>query len=415
MVNVGLVGIGTIGSGVVKILEKNSGLIEKRTGVNIVLKKVCDLKTDSAEKLGVVDKLVNDYNELVGDKEIDVVVELIGGYEPARTVILSALQNGKHVVTANKAVIAKHGNELFDAAVKNKVNLCFEAAVGGCIPIIRTLQQSYVSENIKSIYGILNGTTNYILTKMKEGMSYEDALAKAQKLGFAEPDPSFDVQGLDAAQKLAILSSLAFNYKMKDDIYTEGIAELSKFDLEYADKLGYGVKLLAIAKKVDGEIELRVHPTMIPKKHELCSVVNEFNAIYVTGENISECMLYGKGAGELPTATVVVGDIVNIGCKNLPAFFSDVKIKDIESVKSRYYLRCRVLDEPGVLAKIAKTLGDNNISISGVQQKEIDKDTVPLIILTHEAVEKDVRKAIKDMDKLDVVKKNVVVIRIEDM
>lgn len=418
MVNIGLIGIGTIGSGVVKVIQKNSELIEKRTGVKLNLKVVCDLSLENAEKLGLESACVRDYRELIKDKEIDIIVELVGGYEPARTIILEAIKNKKHVVTANKAVIAKHGPELFEAAKENNVNICFEAAVGGCIPIIRTLQSSYAAENIKSIYGILNGTTNYILTRMREGMSYEDALKKAQELGFAEPDPSFDVKGMDAAQKLVILSSIAFNTKVADNIYTEGIEELSKFDLKYANELGYDVKLLAIAKKKNNEIELRVHPTMIPKKHELCSVVDEFNAIYINGESTTDSMLYGKGAGQLPTAAVIVGDIIDIakGNKtNMPAYFSDAKMKDMDSIESRYYLRCTVMDKPGVLAKIAKILGDNNISISGFQQKEVDKEIVPIIILTHEAVENNIKNALEKIDKLDVVKKNTIVIRIEDV
>ena len=417
MVNIGLIGLGTIGSGVVNILKNNSELIEKRTGTKINLKKICDIKPDLAKELNIQDILTSDHKEIINDKEIDIIIELIGGYEPARTIIEEALKNKKHVVTANKAVIAKHGNELFKTAKENNVSLLFEAAVGGCIPIIKTLKQSYISEKIKSIYGILNGTTNYILTKMSEGLKYEDALKDAKELGFAEPDPTFDVEGLDASQKLAILSSLAFNHEINDSIYTEGISKLSRLDIMYAHELGYQIKLLAIAKKLNGEIELRVHPTMIPKSHELCSVINEFNAIYVNGENITDSMLYGKGAGKLPTATVVMGDIIDIANNNKTPHNSldDVNIKDIDTIESRYYLRLKVIEKPGVLAAISKILGDNNISISGVQQKEIEKDIVTIIILTRKAVEKDIKKSTGEINKLDIVKDNPIIIRIEDM
>ena len=416
-VSVGLVGIGTIGSGVVKILNKNSDLIEKRTGIKINLKRVCDVKLENAKKLGLKEEqLTKNYEDLLNDKDISIIIELIGGYNPAKDIIIKALKNKKNVVTANKAVIAKYGNEIFEEARKNNVQIAFEAAVGGCIPIIKALQESYIAENIKEIYGILNGTTNFILTRMEEGMSYAEALKKAQELGFAEADPSFDVEGKDSAQKLVILASLAFNAKINDDIFTWGITKINKNDLEYADALGYKIKLLAIAKHENGEIELRVHPTMIPKQHELANVKNELNAIYLVGENITKGMLYGKGAGQLPTATVVLGDVIDIAKgKQANFYFKDVRIKDINKIKSRYYLRYHVAEKPGVLARIAKVLGDTNISIAAVQQKEVNKDVVPVIMTTHVAAEEDMMKAVKEINKLDVVKENTVVIRIDDM
>lgn len=415
-VNIGLIGIGTIGSGVVKIL-KNKDLIEKRTGVKINLKKVCDVNLKPAKALGLKDEqLTKNYDDLINDKEIDVVIELIGGYSPAKEIIIKALKAGKNVVTANKAVIAKYGQEIFEEAKKNDVDVAFEAAVGGCIPIIKVIRESYAADKITDIYGILNGTTNYILTRMKEGTSYEEALKKAQKLGFAEANPEFDVEGKDAAQKLVILASLAFNARIKDDIFTWGITKISKGDLEYAKDLGYEIKLLAIAKNEDGEIELRVHPTMIPREHELASVKDELNAVYVVGENITKGMLYGKGAGQLPTATVVLGDVIDIGRGNRNRFyFENAKTKDINKIKSKYYLRYNVIDVPGVLAKITKILGDNKISIAAVEQKAIDKDIVPVIMTTHEAVEENLMKAVKEINKLDVVKEKTVVIRIEDI
>lgn len=416
-VNVGLIGIGTIGSGVVKILKQNTDLIEKRTGIKLSLKKVCDLNLDNAKQLGLKDEqLTKNYEDLINDKDISIIIELIGGYNPAKDIILKALKNKKHVVTANKALIAKYGNEIFKEAEKNNVNVAFEASVGGCIPIIKALKESYVAEKINSIYGILNGTTNYVLTRMEEGMTYNEALKKAQELGFAEADPSFDVEGKDAAQKLVILSALAFNAKINNDIPAWGITKINKNDLKYADDLGYKIKLLAIAKKDNDEIESRVHPTMIPKQHELAAVKNELNAIYLIGENTTKSMLYGKGAGQLPTATVVLGDVIDIAKGKKDNFYlKDVKIKDINKISSRYYLRYTVIDKPGVLARIARILGNNNISIAAVEQKEINKEVVPLIMTTHKAVEENMMKAISEINKLDVVKEETVVIRIENI
>ncbi|MBW2989283.1 homoserine dehydrogenase [Candidatus Woesearchaeota archaeon] len=417
-INVGLIGTGTIGSGVVSIISKNRGLIEKRTGIRINIKKVCDLNLKEAERLGLKkEQLTKDHKEVTGDRDIDVVVELIGGYNPAKDIILKALKNKKHVVTANKAVLARHGNEIFKEAKDNGVNIAFEAAVGGCIPIIKTIRESYAADSIRQIYGILNGTTNYILTRMEEGISYSEALKQAQDLGFAEADPSFDVEGKDAAQKLAILSSLAFNAKVKDEVPTWGITRIDKSDILYASQLGYKIKLLAIAKHENKEIEMRVHPTMVPKGHELANVNNELNAVYIIGENTTKSMLYGKGAGRLPTATVIVGDIISIakGAGKDEFYLENIKTKDINTIRSRYYLRHNIVDKPGVLAKVSKILGDNNISIAGVQQKEVNKDIVPVIVITHEALEKDVMKAVGEINKLDSVREDCGVIRIEDI
>lgn len=416
-INIGLIGIGTIGSGVIKILNKNKELIEKRTGIKLNLKKVCDIKLENAKQLGLKEEqLTKNYQDIINDKDIEIVIELIGGYNPAKEIIIKALKNKKHVVTANKAVIARYGNEIFEEAKNNNVSVSFEGAVGGCIPIIKAIRESYVAENIKEIYGILNGTTNYILTKMEEGMGYSEALKKAQEWGFAEADPSFDVEGKDAAQKLVILASLSFNAKINDNIFTWGITKINKNDLKYADDLGYKIKLLAIAKYENDEIELRIHPTMIPNQHELANVKNELNAIYLIGENTTKSMLYGKGAGQLPTATVVLGDVIDIAKEKKDNFyFRDIKMKDINKINSRYYLRYNVTDKPGVLAKITKILGDNNISIAAVEQKEINKEIVPVIMTTHKAVEEDLMRAVKEIDKLDVVKEETVVIRIEDI
>ncbi len=419
-INIGLIGIGTIGSGVVKILNQDGDLIEKRTGIKINLKKVCDLNFKNAKKLGLKkQQFTKNYKDLINAKGIDIILELIGGYEPAREIIITALKNKKNVVTANKAVIAKYGTVIFELAKNNNVSIGFEAAVAGCIPIIKTITESYTSERIEKIYGILNGTANFILTKMEEGMPYDKALKQAQEFGFAEQNPSFDVEGKDALQKLIILASLAFNAKIdeKDEnIFCKGITKIDKKDLEYANELGYKIKLLAVAKHTNNELELRVHPVIISKEHELSAVKNELNAVYIVGKNTTKSMLYGKGAGQLPTATVILGDIIDIakGKQNI-FYFEDIKIKEKNKVESRYYLRYQVIDKPGVLAKIAKILGDNNISIAEVQQKETNKEIVSVIMTTHQAVEENLVKAVNGINKLDIIKEKTIVVRIEEI
>jgi homoserine dehydrogenase len=416
-INIGLVGIGTIGSGVVEILDKNASLIEKRTGVKINLVKVCDLNETLAKKIGVDGVFTKDYKEILNDSGIDVVVELIGGYEPAHSIIIEAINAGKHVVTANKAVLAKFGYEIFEVAQKNNVNVLFEAAVGGCIPIIRTIEETYPSDKIENIYGILNGTTNYILTKMTEGMSYVEALKKAQELGFAEADPTFDVEGMDASQKMTILSSLVFDAKIMETPFTDGITRITKQDMEYAKELGYVIKLIAMGIKRENGIEIRTHPTMIPSDHVLAGVNNEYNAVLFSGENVKEVMLSGKGAGKLPTASVVVTDIIELGSRMRVAqrHFEDTKLVPMKDIKSKYYLRFSLVDEPGIFANIAKILGDNNVSIAAVSQKESDTKKVPVVIITHEALEEDLMNSIKEYNALDDVSDEAVVIRIDDL
>jgi homoserine dehydrogenase len=425
-----LVGTGTIGSGVVQVLKNNSKIIKKRTMVDIALKKVCELDFDKAKKLGIDEKiLTKDYKEIIADKETDVIIELIGGYEPARTIILEALNAKKHVVTANKAVIAKHGKEIFEAASKNNVRICFEAAVGGCIPIIKSIRESYASERINTIYGILNGTTNYILSRMEEDMTYDESLKKAQELGFAEADPTFDVDGHDAAQKIVILSRFCFNSFIPEKIPVFGISKLKISDVEYAKKLGYKIKLLAISKlrnnskllqnksrQGNNELDIRVQPVLVPFKHPLASVNEEINAVYTIGDQTKESMFYGRGAGMLPTATVVVSDIIDIAKKPEDRFdFSEsVKLKDPDEVESRLYLRFMIVDKPGVLAKLAKVLGDNNISINAVMQNEEDKEIIPAILITHIAKQRDIRKAMKEIEKLGIVREKPVYLMIEE-
>lgn len=310
--------------------------------------------------------------------------------------------------------MAKHGKEIFSAAAKNNVKINFEAAVGGCIPIIRTIKESYSSQKISAIYGILNGTSNYILTRMGEGMSYNEALKKAQQLGFAEADPSFDVEGLDAAQKIVILSRLAFNSMIPEEIPVFGISKLKKSDIQYAKELGYKIKLLAISKLDNDELDIRVQPVMIPLNHSLAAINEEINAVYLIGEKTKDTMLCGAGAGKLPTATVVVADIVDIAKKKEEKynFFNNVKLKN--HVESRFYLRFMLVDKPGVLAKFTKILGDNNISINAVSQKEEDKKVVPVVVITHKAKQKDIQKALKEIRELEVVKERPIYLMIED-
>ncbi|MCK4521356.1 MAG: homoserine dehydrogenase [Nanoarchaeota archaeon] len=416
IINVGLIGLGTIGSGVVEILKNNSHSIEKRTKIN--LKGVCDLNEQLAKRLNLDEKIfTKDYKDLINNKDIEVIIELIGGYEPAHTIIIEAIRAKKHIITANKAVLAKYGYEIFEEAQKNNVNILFEAAVGGCIPIIKTIEETYSSDNIEKIYGILNGTTNYILTRMSEGMSYEDALKKAQELGFAEADPGFDVEGKDASQKLSILASLAFDAKIEQEILTEGITKITKKDIEYAKEMGYVIKLLAIGKKQNGIIELRTHPTMIPQNHIFASINDEVNAILFSGKNIGEIFLSGKGAGKLPTASVIVTDIIGAGSRTgiTERHFEKAEIVDMGKIKSRYYLRFSAVDKPSVLAQISKILGDNSISIAAALQKEVNKDVVPIVIITHEVLEENLAKAVKECNNLDVIKEEIVIIRIEDL
>jgi len=416
VLNIGLVGLGTIGSGVIEILQKNSLLIEKRTGVRIVLKSVCDVNIKRAKELGVEGILVKDYKKILEDKEIAVVVELIGGYEPAHTIIADSLRAGKNVVTANKAVIAKHGYELFALAQKNKANILFEAAVCGCIPIIRTIEESYSSDNIQSIYGIVNGTTNFILTRMSEGMSYADALKKAQELGFAEANPAFDVEGKDAAQKIFLLAALAFDAKISEEVLTFGITKITQKDIEYAKDLGYAIKLLAVAKKENSEIELRVHPALVPMNHIFSRINNEVNAVLLSGKQTGEIFLSGKGAGKLPTATVVVTDLIEMASRSrvTQRFFEDVKLKPFSQTISKFFIRLDVDDKPGVLASIALVFKDEGISLAAVEQKSSDGVTASLVMLTHKTTQGRIDKAVQKFKLIPQIKEEVAVIRIED-
>jgi len=425
IVNVGLIGFGTIGSGVVETFNRNLDLMEGKVGARIRIKKVVDLDITTSRGVDVdPDILSTDVNEILEDTEIEIVIELIGGYEPARTFILKAMESGKHVVTANKALLAKHWDELINAALENKVRICFEASVGGGIPLLKPLNEGLAANHIQSVYGIINGTANYILTKMaEENRDFGDVLAEAQKKGYAEQDPTFDVEGFDTAQKLIILTILGFGvYVSQDDFHVEGISRITQEDIEFVrDDLRCVIKLLAIARNTDGELEVRVHPTLISKDHLLASVNDVFNGIYIVGDIVGPVMMYGQGAGMMPTASAVVGDCLDIiENMNKPAAYGPKhtrikKIRDIKDVISKYYIRMTVIDKPGVLHAISGILSDFDISIESVSQKKRDKgQEVPIFMVTHEATEKNIRNAINKIDDLDVVKEESLFIRVLD-
>lgn len=413
--NVGVIGFGTIGTGVVRILLKDVNLLARRSGAVIKLKKVADL--NFVKKEGIDFKLferTDDAQELINDSEIDIIVEVIGGVNPAKNFIEAALKKGKHVVTANKELMAKHGRQLLSLAKENKVNLYFEAAVGGGIPIIHAMLKSLAANNFKKVYGILNGTTNYILSKMYyEGADYKTVLKEAQELGYAESDPTSDVEGHDVAYKLTILASIAFDtFFSVDDIYREGISKISARDIEVAKEYGSVIKLLAIGKSLPNDkIELRVHPVMLDKSHPLAAVNDSFNAVYAVGDNVDETMFYGRGAGELPTASAIVGDIIDIVTgsalgETSPAlsFGQGNKVAlPMGEAFGRYFLRLVVNDKPGVLAAISKIFGDNEVSIRAVQQKDSLGADAEIIIITHAVKEACMQKAIIELKKQETI------------
>lgn len=427
-INIGILGWGTVGTGVVKLLQSNSGLITRRLGASLLVKRIADLDLERVRKVKVDRKiLTRDARDVINDPEIDIVAELIGGYEPAKTYILESLKAGKRVVTANKALLARDGDAIFEAAQRTGMEVGFEASVGGGIPIIRSLNEGFVGNRIQSILGIINGTANYILSRMsEEGEEFSNILKGAQEKGYAEADPTIDVEGIDAAHKLAILVRLAFGTKIKfKAIYTEGITRITPLDLAFAHEFGYRVKLLAIAKRDKSGIEARVHPTMIPQSSLLAEVKDVFNAIYVTGDAMGPMMLYGKGAGMMPTASAVVGDMVEIarsllggGTGEKTTYLvsgKDLKVKDMEELLGQYYLRFRVVDRPGVLAQISGILGKHQISIASVIQKGrgLEK-AVPIVIMTHEAREREIRRALEKIDRLQVVRDKTLLVRIEN-
>ena len=423
IIEIGVIGCGTVGFNFIKSFTKKRREIEKKTGVKFVIKKVYD--KDEKKIKPFPEFSCNSVKEIIEDPEIDIVVELIGGIHPAYEFIVKSNKNGKSVITANKALLSEKGKEIFNLAVKNKVYVGYEASVAGAIPVIKTLKESFIGNKITKMLGILNGTTNFILSQMfKYGMNFSDALKKAQKLGYAEADPTLDIGGMDTAHKLSILSTLAFNKPISwKDIYVEGIDKIEFTDIKYAHEFGYRIKLLAIAKISSNFLELRVHPALLPSNHLLSSVEGVYNGIFIEGDMIGNSLLYGEGAGGKAAASSVISDVVEIGKKILqkeyisPPFYENKKltIKSMDKISIRYYFRFTALDKPGVLAKISKILGKNNISISSVIQKqENPQKAVPIVMLTHKAEEKNVKKAIKEIDNLDVIKKPTIIIRVEE-
>ncbi len=432
-IQVGLLGLGTVGTGVVQILERQSVLMTQRLGANLILKKVATRTPERQRDVSLeVGQLSGDVKDVLEYPDIDVVIELIGGYEPARTYILEALKQGKHVVTANKAVLAQHGQELFEAARHHGVDIGFEASVGGGIPIIRTIKESFVANQFVTIAGIINGTTNYILSRMSDqGLAFQEALKEAQDLGFAEADPSFDVDGIDAAQKICLLASLAHgSWVRQEDVYTEGITKVTQLDIAYAQELGYCVKLLALAKRDQDRLDVRVHPALVASGTELASVQGSYNAVSVTGDMVGRNLLIGRGAGALPTASAVIGDLVDVARNVMTSSSgrvppqgydtlhdSGLSLQAIDEITCKYYLRFQVLDQPGVLSAIAGILGEQGISIETVIQKgrgADQGDTVSVVMMTHEAKEQAVRRALEAIQTLPRVQGETMRIRVED-
>jgi len=427
---VGLIGFGTVGTGVVKLLADNGGVIADKLGTRLTLKRIADLDTTSDRGVTLLPGvLTNDVNEIFNDPEISIVIELIGGYEPAKSFVLKAIAAGKHVVTANKALLALHGEEIYAKAAAVGVEVLYEAAVGGGIPVLSAIKGNMAANRFSTILGILNGTCNYILTKMtKEGLDFAAVLKSAQELGYAEADPTFDIEGVDTAHKLALLLSLCFGTKVRfEQIFTEGITAISAIDINFARQFGYKIKLLAIGKRDGDRIEARVHPTMIPVHYPMADVDGVFNAIRLTGDFVGPVMFYGRGAGMEPTASAVVGDLMDISRNILVGVgqrvaargfqdksIADLPIKPIGECVSRYYLRFSAVDKPGVLAAIAGALGKCNISIESMIQTGRSGDYVPIVIITHEAAERDIHAALAEIDALEMIRESSKLIRIED-
>jgi homoserine dehydrogenase len=430
-INIGLLGCGTVGTGVAKILIENKDLIASRVGASLSLKHVADIdiKRDRGIKFdeGV---LLTDARKVVDDPQIDIIVEMIGGVGIAKELILRAIDNGKQIVTANKALLAAQGNILFKAAYAKGIDLAFEASVGGCMPVIKSIRESLVGDRIKSMTGILNGTCNYILSRNTyDGLTFEAALSEAQAKGFAEADPSLDVEGIDTAHKLAILMSIGYGMEINfNDIYIEGISKITPMDIDFANQFGYRIKLLAISKNREKGVEARVHPAMIPFDNQLSNVNGPLNAITISGDAIGDMMLYGLGAGMMPTASVVVGDIADLarnilsGTRGRIPLLSyqmenirKISVMPVDDIFTNYYFRFSAADRPGVLSKISGILGDRGISIKSVHQKGRKSiGSVPIVILTHLAKERDVRMALSEIETLDIVSDKPVLIRVEE-
>lgn len=430
-IGVGIIGFGTVGTGAVKVLLENAELIRRRVGVPVEIARVADL--DTTADRGVMlpaGVLTADARDVLEDPAVDIVVELVGGYDVAKKVMLTAMASGKHVVTANKALLSVHGEELFNAAQRHGVDLRFEASVAGGIPVIRALTEGLSANKVVALRGIINGTANYILTRMtRDALDFDKALAQAQQAGYAEADPTLDVAGIDAAHKLSILVTLAYGTPVNvKEVYTEGITHLTPLDIAFAREFGYTVKLLAIAKLVDGDIEARIHPTMVPTATPLAQVNGVYNAVQLVGDASEDILLYGQGAGAMPTGSAVVSDVIDVArnvlaeCRpRIPAASYQLqeriplRIRPMDEIATRYYLRFMVVDRPGVLSQISGVLGSYGISISAVlQTRRHEGHTVPVVIMTHAATEREVQAALQDINQLTCVSEPTTLVRVEN-
>ncbi len=412
-VKIGLLGLGTVGTGVYKLIRMRSDVMEQTAGAQMEIKKIL-VRNKNKKREGVDEKLLTDnWKEILEDDEIRIVIEVIGGMEPAKTMILEALRAGKNVVSANKDLIAEEGRELFDAARENGRDFLFEAAVAGGIPIIRPLKQCLAANEISDILGIVNGTTNYILTKMfEEGMEFDDALKQAQELGYAEADPTADVEGLDAGRKVAIMASIAFHSRVVfQDVYTEGITKITAADIAYAKEFDSVIKLLGVARNAGDGIEVGVYPVMLPGDHPLASVRESFNAVFIHGDAVDDAMFYGRGAGEMPTASAVVGDVIDVA-RNLAynctgriscTCYRQIPVKDFGEVENKFFLRMQVKNRPGVLARIAQVFGGHKVSIERVVQKNAHADRAELVIVTEKVKERHMKDAIEELKQMESI------------
>ena len=427
-IRVGLIGFGTVGSGTAEVLHEQAERLKKRTGLSIVLRKVADISTTALPAYLGATELTRDAADIINDPQIDIVIELIGGTTLAKKFILAAIAQGKHVVTANKALLSEHGMEIFRAAAAKNVEVGFEASVGGGIPLIKTLKEGLVANRILSIMGIMNGTGNYILTQMTDhGTPFEKVLKEAQKKGYAEADPTYDVEGIDTAHKLVILMTLAYGMDVRlQDINCEGISRIEPIDIQFAREFGYRIKLLAISRNHGDHIEASVHPTMVPEKHMLANINGAYNGFYFTGDMVENVLLYGKGAGKMPTGSAVAADVVDIArnivhnavnrvpsLSYLPEHIAPRRITPMEEIRCPYYFRFTTLDKPGVLSKISGILGKYDISIESVIQKGREKKSkVPIVMRTYEAQEASVRKALSEINAMDTNMAETVKVRI---
>jgi homoserine dehydrogenase len=433
-VKIGLLGLGTVGGGTVSVLSRNAEEIARRAGRGIQISHAAAIEydADAIPGIGNIETISNDAFAVVNDPDVEIVIELIGGYSPAKELVLAAIENGKHVVTANKALIAMHGNEIFAAAQAKGVTVAFEAAVAGGIPIIKAMREGLAANQIQWAAGIINGTGNFILSEMREkGRNFDDVLKEAQELGYAEADPTFDVEGIDAAHKLTIIGSIAFGIPLQfDKTYTEGIGKIEQQDVVYAAELGYRIKHLGITRKTDNGIEMRVHPTLIPHRRLIANVDGVMNAVLVKGDAVGPTLYYGAGAGSEPTASAVIADVVDIvraltsdpenrvpHLAFQPNELSDIPVLPMDEVVTAYYLRMQAIDRPGVLADVTKILGDSGISIEAILQKEPAEKAshVPIIFLTQSVQEKNMNVAIQKLEKLDSIEGEITRIRMETL